>query len=470
MRYKIIVKKTVQVLFIGISLVVLLVGGLFALAQTETGRRWTAKVLVSAISTTSGMAAEVGRLQGTIPFDIRLDRLSLADPAGLWFTVEDLAIRWSPTALLRGRLHVHEVTAGLVRLDRLPEAGKRAAPTQREAPSWPRKLSRVRVEHLAVTRLAPGEALLGERALFTLDARLVGGAAGEGSRFSFTLARLEGPALTVTAAAELRDAPRTLWVHVQAEEAAGGLLATLLGVRGPLTVGFHGEGPLAGWKGDLTADLSGLGAVEAEVGLKAGEEPALQAQGTVTLTPRLLPEALAPWFSPASRFAAAAHLTRDDSLILDGFTFETRSIAFHLSGSVDRAWKQGQGRFTLICTDLSPLGNLAGSRFGGVLRTEGEVAGPLLRPEVTLKLALAGVDWGQFRLDSLEGDFVLTFLDLVYPSFPGVRLEGRGVGRQLAVGGKNLFPGGGFTWEAAAAGPVAEIIHLHRLKVVGRGV
>ena len=470
MHGKLIVKKMVQALFVGTILVVLLAGSLFTLAQTETGRRWTAKLLVWAISTASGMAVEVGRVQGTIPFHIRLDRLSLADPVGLWFTGEDLVIRWSPTALLRGRLHVHEFTAGLVGLERLPDTGNRAAPGRREAPSWLRDLSRVRVEHLALDRLVLGEAVLGERALFTLEARLAGSARGEESRCSFTLERMEGAALKVAAAAVLRDAPRTLSVQVQAEEAARGLLANFLGVRGPLTVAFHGEGPLEGWKGELIANLSGLGAVQAEVGLEAGEEPALQAEGTVTLTPRLLPEAVAPWFSPASRFTVAAHLQRNDSLVLDGFTLEAERISFHLSGSVDSAWKQCLGRFTLACTDLSPLGKLTGSSFGGTLRAEGDVTGPLLRPEVSLRLALAGVDGAGFRLEGLEGDFVLAFLDLLYPSFPGLRLEGRGVGRQFVVRGKNLFPGGEFTWEAAAEGPVAETIRLHRLNVVGRGV
>ena len=471
MRGKIILKKTVQALSVGTLLVVLLAGGLFTLAQTETGRRWTAKLLVWAISTASGMAVEVGRLQGTIPFHIRLDRLSLADPAGPWFTGEDLVIRWSPTALLRGRVHVHEFTADLVRLERLPETGKSAKPSRREPPSWPRVLWRLKVQHLAVARLALGEALLGEQALFTLEAGLTGGAGGEESRFSLALERMEGPALQIAATVALAEAPsRTLLVHVQAREAAGGLLSRFLGARGPLTLAFHGEGPLEDWRGDLTANLSGLGVVQAEVGLKAGEEPGLQAQGTAALAPHLLPEAVAPWFSPASRFTVAAHLQRNDSLVLDGFTLEAERISFHLSGSVDSAWKQCQGRFTLACTDLSPLGKMTGSRFGGNLRAEGDVTGPLLRPQVSLRLALAGVEGAGFRLEGLKGDFVLAFLDLLYPSFPGLRLQGRGVGRQFVVGGKNLFPGGEFTWEAAAEGPVAETIRLQRLSVVGRGV
>ncbi|MBP1726390.1 MAG: hypothetical protein H6Q51_1688 [Deltaproteobacteria bacterium] len=249
MRGKIILKKTVQALSVGTLLVVLLAGGLFTLAQTETGRRWTAKLLVWAISTASGMAVEVGRLQGTIPFHIRLDRLSLADPAGPWFTGEDLVIRWSPTALLRGRVHVHEFTADLVRLERLPETGKSAKPSRREPPSWPRVLWRLKVQHLAVARLALGEALLGEQALFTLEAGLTGGAGGEESRFSLALERMEGPALQIAATVALAEAPsRTLLVHVQAREAAGGLLSRFLGARGPLTLAFHGACSRRPWR------------------------------------------------------------------------------------------------------------------------------------------------------------------------------------------------------------------------------
>jgi translocation and assembly module TamB len=465
-----IVKKTVQALLVGTTLVVILAGSLFALAQTETGRRWAAKLLARVISTGSGMSGEVGRLEGTIPFHIRLDRLSLADQSGPWLTVDDLVIHWSPTALLGGRLHVGEITAGLIRLDRLPDTGTRAKPSRREPPSLPRELSRVRVDHLAVDRLILGEALLGERALFTLEARLAGSARGEGSRFSFTMERVEGTALKVAAAAVLAEGPRTLSVHLRAEEAPGGLLATLLGLKGPLTVAFHGEGPLEGWKGELTAGLSGLGTVQAVVGLKAGEEPGLQARGKVTLAARLVPGVVAPWFSPVSRFTVSAHLHRDDSPVLDEIALESEKISFHLSGSMDSTWKKCLGRFTLACTDLSPLGKLTGSRLGGALRTEGKVAGPLRRPEMTLKIALSGVEGAGCRLESLEGDFVVAFLDLLYPSFPGVRLEGRGLGRRLAIRGDNLFPGGEFTWEVGVEGPAAETIRLNRLKVAAKGV
>jgi len=111
------------------------------------------------------MAVEVGRLQGTIPFHIRLDRLSLADPAGPWFTGKESRHPLVADGTPEGRVHVHELTADLVRLERLPETGKSAKPSRREPPSWPRVLWRLKVQHLAVARLALGEALLGEQAL-----------------------------------------------------------------------------------------------------------------------------------------------------------------------------------------------------------------------------------------------------------------------------------------------------------------
>jgi len=210
--------------------------------------------------------------------------------------------------------------------------------------------------------------------------------------------------------------------------------------------------------------------VQAEVGLKAGEEPGLQAQGTVSLTRRPAPGGRGAWFSPASRFTVAAHLQRNDSLVLDGFTLEAERISFHLSGSVDSAWKQCQGRFTLACTDLSPLGKMTGSRFGGNLRAEGDVTGPLLRPQVSLRLASCWCGGAGFRLEGLEGDFILAFLDLLYPSFPGLRLQEGAWGGNLSSAARTCSPAGEFTWEAAAEGPVAETIRLQRLSVVGRGV
>ena len=106
-------------LLVALALVLLLIAGVVGLAQTGYGKRIIADRLGDLLSTPE-MAVEISGLQGTVPIDMRLGRITAADPDGIWLEIDDARLAWSPGALLRGRIWVDEVSAARIRLNRLP--------------------------------------------------------------------------------------------------------------------------------------------------------------------------------------------------------------------------------------------------------------------------------------------------------------------------------------------------------------
>lgn len=104
----------------GLAALLMLLGILFALAQTNMGKRQLATSLATRLSTRQDIQVKIGRIEGLVPFDVRLDRLTAADGVGEWLVLENVAVRWSPAQLLRGRFYLNEISATTVWLERLP--------------------------------------------------------------------------------------------------------------------------------------------------------------------------------------------------------------------------------------------------------------------------------------------------------------------------------------------------------------
>ncbi|MGH6886912.1 MAG: hypothetical protein ACREGK_12660, partial [Geminicoccales bacterium] len=97
-------------LLVAVALVLLLIAGTFGLAQTGFGKRMIVTQL-SALLSTPGMAVEITGLQGTVPIDMRLGRVTVADRDGVWLALDDARLAWSPGALLRGRIWIDALSA-----------------------------------------------------------------------------------------------------------------------------------------------------------------------------------------------------------------------------------------------------------------------------------------------------------------------------------------------------------------------
>ncbi|MGH6899130.1 MAG: hypothetical protein ACREJ5_21705, partial [Geminicoccaceae bacterium] len=265
-----------------VALVVLAIAGAFGFAQTDAGRRLIAGQLGRAL-TSAGTTAHLEGLHGLIPFDLRLERLRLADAEGPWLELDDARLSWSPAALLRGRLEIDELGARRLALLRLPPG------EDTEAEGAPAGLPRsipIVIRHVDVEALELGQAVLGEHAVFTLLGELTTTDGGRVVNLTVDLERTDEDTAQASIETRLDLTRRELALDLRASE-TGGLLAALMGQAdaGDFTLELVGNGPLEDWRGELRAQGQGVGRAEAQIALAVDGSTRLGVDGVLEPAP-----------------------------------------------------------------------------------------------------------------------------------------------------------------------------------------
>ncbi|HEY0748547.1 MAG TPA: translocation/assembly module TamB domain-containing protein [Steroidobacteraceae bacterium] len=236
-------------------LLLLLVGTIVMVGNTETGRHQIEKLIARL---TAGDVQLTG-LAGSFPSHLYLDQLQLKDQAGVWLTAKRIELDWTPLAYLQGRLQIDRLQVASVDMQRLPQGG---SSTNSAQPSIPRiDVSRVSLDELHLgPQLAGAPASLAASGsahlrsvrdmLFDVSARRIDGDGFYELHLHFDEKRMDA----------------SLNVH----EPASGPLENILSLPG--LGALH-----------ATIDLKGLREAEhLEVSLQAGELKG-QAQGTFNL-------------------------------------------------------------------------------------------------------------------------------------------------------------------------------------------
>jgi translocation and assembly module TamB len=267
-------------------LLVALVAGALVWANGESGRTTIARL---ASENVPGLILE--GLQGPLPGRIGVARLVMADGNGAWLEVEDAVIALDLWALLRREARIEAVAARRIALHRLPPPGEPTPPDPDAPliPALPDLPVALRLDRLAADRIELGEAVAGVAAVLSAEGEAVLAA----GRLSAQLAvrRLDAPA-EATLALDLAPGADRLAARLDAQEPAGGLLPTLLGLpdqaaQARLTL----DGPASGARLDLAASLGEQVTVAAEGTVRAAPDGAAGAVLTLRIAAApLLPE------------------------------------------------------------------------------------------------------------------------------------------------------------------------------------
>jgi translocation and assembly module TamB len=455
-------------LAMSLAVFLLFLGILFGFAQTEMGKRHVAKLLAASLSKGDEIEAEVGKVAGLIPFAFQVDRLALADGEGRWLTIERVALRWSPLALLRGRLRINELVAADVQLTRLPPEGKDDEESPKGLPAWPRALERLTVDRLAVGRLVLGTAVLGEHATFALEARFMAKGTGKERVSSLRVKRMDGPEAAAVVTARVNAEPYVVIVDDQVEEAPGGLVAHALGISGPLVLALQGEGPVRAWKGKLNAEVGGLGHLRSALKVEAGKDLKIVAKGTLGLASELVPAALAPSLGTESRFDVDVRLLQAETVVVDHLLLENGDgVNLQMAGSFDLKDQTTDSEFTIRCDNLASMEALLESRIRGSLLLQGNLSGPLLQPQTMIAvksedLAVAGIE-----ASAMDASLRVAFLGPVGSPLFGLRVIGSGSVKNFAVQNSGLPANIGFGWTLKAEGSLEKTIKISELSFAG---
>jgi translocation and assembly module TamB len=215
----------------------LLVALLLLVANTDFGRGLMERQLASL---TSGQVVVSG-LGGRFPDALRLRQLALRDAKGVWLTLDDVRLDWSPTALIHLLAHIDAAYVGHATIARLPvpSAPAAKAPPSQGGFSLP---VRIQLDRFDIARADLGAALAGVPAALQLQANAAIASLHTG-RVALQATRLDGPGhYQMSGSLNAQNAQAQLSIR----EAPGGLISQFanLPALGAIVVDASLMGPM----------------------------------------------------------------------------------------------------------------------------------------------------------------------------------------------------------------------------------
>jgi translocation and assembly module TamB len=465
------IKQTARVLGISLAVFLVLLIAVFGLAQTETGKRQVTAIAAMLLNEGPDVKVQFGRLEGMVPFDLRLDHFSVSDKGGVWLEVADATFRWSAADLLRGRIHITELGAAAIELTRMPKGGEVKKPAETRPPEGLKWLQSLIVDRVSVDRLAIGTEVLGEKAVFELKGRIMAFDPACGRVSFMRLQRIDGIKAGALVTAALKGDPAVLALRVEVEEGAGGFVAAMFGdgISGPFVFVLSGEAPVTAWKGKIHSGIGQAGDLDATIEVCASDDRkgiTLSVDGGMQLAHASVPAWLAPLLAGRNRFALTGGFTQAKGIEIGRCTLETETAALQLSGLLDLKTERLQGDFSLRIDSLSVLEAFAGCELAGSVALNGKISGAALQPRVAISVKLTGLEAEKIRASSIEGTLDLDFPGPLASHFPGLRISGDGAADGLVWQGAEP-PETRITWSLIAEGPVDDVISISKLELAG---
>ncbi|SLN51413.1 translocation/assembly module TamB domain-containing protein [Roseisalinus antarcticus] len=220
---------------------------------------------------------------GALSSEARIDLLTVADAEGVWLEAEGLALVWTRSALLRGRVDVDEISAERISILRAPipePAPVDLPPAEASTFSLPELPVSIRLGELSVDRIEIGEHFIGEPVAISLT-----GAASleDGEGFANVIARrIDGGDGEFALTGSFSNVSRELALNLRIQEGPAGLVASRLSLPGAPSVrlSIDGAAPIDNYAADLTLATDGQERVTGSFELVTTRD-APDAEGTI---------------------------------------------------------------------------------------------------------------------------------------------------------------------------------------------
>lgn len=351
----------------------------------------------------AGREVDITGFEGALSSEASMERMTIADDAGIWLILEDVTLIWSRSALLRGRLEVDRLTARRIDLPRLPNAEEDAQPQAEATPfSLPDLPVSIDIREFAVETIDLGAPVIGEAMSLsvTADARLD----ADGLVANLNALRKTGQDGRFDVAVTLERADNTLTLKLNLDEAPGGIAARLLDIpeQPSVKLAVDGSGPIDAFDADIVLATDGQERLAGAVSLAAlpseaagqPQDRRVSADISGDVTAILLP-AYRDFFGTEVALTANALLRGNGAIDVEEF-------------ALDAAKAQLAGRVTLGA-DKWPL----------LIDIEGQIAAkdgaPVLLPggggDLTIGSATLDVSYDRATGDSYVASFDIKDLD-----------------------------------------------------------
>ena len=415
-----IVRRIMRVLFFLVLAVVAAgLGALVVLTTPERGRDNLAGI-VSSLASTPERKVTVAGISGIWSGALRLGHVVVEDRAGPWLVLRDVAVDWSPLALLSKTFRAERVGVGRIEVARLPQ--QEPQPQAEQGGTFSLPVS-VEVKEIDLPDIALGEALAGA-GIAELAAR--GSVSAQASPLAvasdLAVSRRDGKEGSVAAKVHFAPADNRLDLDVKASEPQGGIIANLLQLPGTpaVDIALSGSGPLADWNG------TGSFAVDGQVVTQLSGRHRLtdkgnhfEANGDGDFA-RFVPDRLKPLLAGKVTFDLAGTATSDGELDIERATVESGALHGAAKGSISPA---GASDFALEFTSVGPTLPLSlGSEDSPIdielksasLRALGEGRSPM----VDIALSAAKVATRDVRVDNVAVALHSDAFDIENPTGP----------------------------------------------------
>jgi translocation and assembly module TamB len=355
---------------------------------------------------TDTMEVEIEGLSGALTGNIRIESVTVSDPQGAFLTARDLAMDWSPFALVRSNLSIENLTAGQIVLERLPE-GQPESTDDSGGFSLPSITADI--ENLAIEEFVLGEAIAGQRARLRAQASLE--LADEPTSLSVNadIERLDQPgqiALNVVYAPDQNQ----LTVEINASEPAGGIVATLLDIPGrpPVELTVNGSGPLSAFmaNGSLTIGGEAAATLTARVdGLDEGRQVALSLN---VAAQQYLPEQYQRFVEGGANLDAQVLIADNGIYRIDQAVLSSDTVSLTARGALDLAGGGNDLTVSLAARDGGPLEYSFGTQPGGgaisVDNLQATLQGSLADAQLNATASVASASFGEYAASDVEAE------------------------------------------------------------------
>ncbi|CAM5437412.1 translocation and assembly module TamB [Aquamicrobium terrae] len=345
-----IVRRIMRVLFFLVLAVVAAgLGALVVLTTPERGRDNLAGI-VSSLASTPERKVTIGGLSGIWSGALRLDHVVVADKAGPWLVLRDVAVDWSPSALLSRTFRAERVAVGRIEAARLPQQ-EEARTEPAGAFSLPVSVD---IQQIDLPDIALGEALAGAGiAELAAKGSLSAQASPLAVASDLTVSRRDGKQGTIAARVNFAPADDRLDLDVKASEPQGGIIANLLDLPGQpaVDIALSGSGPLADWNGTGSFAIDGQVVTQLSGRHQFTDKGnRVEAKGDGDFA-RFVPDRLKPLLAGKTTFDLAGTATAAGGLDIEHATVESGALHGAAKGSINPA---GASDFALEFTSVGP--------------------------------------------------------------------------------------------------------------------
>lgn len=243
-------------------------------AESTDDEGFLTRLLQSKLSS-AGREVDIRGFEGALSSRATFASITIADADGAWLTLEDGAIQWTRSALLRGQVEIGELSAKRIIIPRGPHVAEEEQPRSTEARSFnlPELPVGINIEKIDAESVVLGKELIGEEATVTVTGSM-SLEGGEG-KADVVINRTDGKKGDFTFNGSFDNGSRVLNIDLSLDEDPEGIFSRVANIEGQpsVTADIHGEGPLSDYSADIRIATDGQPRITGHIAFAGAEGP-----------------------------------------------------------------------------------------------------------------------------------------------------------------------------------------------------